>query len=128
MISANSTRRALASLAMQRPVETILRAKLQSDLSPSHLEVVNESHRHAVPLGSETHFKVVVVSQRFEGLPLLQRHRLVNKAVQEELATTVHALSIVAKTPQQWAADPQVSRSPPCLGGSKHHAPPTRDL
>ncbi|XP_051901625.1 bolA-like protein 1 [Pristis pectinata] len=106
--------------AARRPVETALRAKLESSLAPAHLEVVNESHQHAVPAGSETHFKVVVVSEHFEGLSLIQRHRLVHEAVREEMAAQVHALSIHARTPRQWADDPTVDRSPPCLGGSKH--------
>lgn len=105
---------------MDGPVETALRSLLQRALAPSHLEVVNESGQHAVPPGSETHFKVVVVSGRFEGLPLIQRHRLVHSSVRDLLASDIHALSIHAKTPEQWAEEPRVDPSPPCLGGSKH--------
>uniref|UniRef100_UPI00398EFD9B bolA-like protein 1 n=1 Tax=Pristiophorus japonicus TaxID=55135 RepID=UPI00398EFD9B len=114
--------RAAATLAnaMERPVESAIHAKLERSLAPIHLEVINESHQHAVPAGSESHFKVVVVSPRFEGLPLLQRHRLINEALREELASSVHALSILARTPQQWGAEPHIDRSPACLGGSKH--------
>ncbi|KAL4646783.1 bolA-like protein 1-like [Arapaima gigas] len=103
-----------------RPVERSIRTKLSQALSPEHLEVLNESHQHAVPPGSESHFRVLVVSQHFEGLSLLQRHRLVNEVLQEELSTCVHALAIQAKTPQQWQGDPTVAKSPPCMGGSKH--------
>ncbi|KAB5532869.1 hypothetical protein PHYPO_G00125090 [Pangasianodon hypophthalmus] len=87
---------------------------------PEHLEVLNESHMHAVPPGSESHFRVLVVSSRFEGLSLLQRHRLVNETLSHELSTSVHALAIQAKTPEQWSSNPSVAKSPPCLGGSKH--------
>lgn len=45
-------------------------------------EVINESHMHSVPKGAETHFKVVVVSDQFDGLSLLQRHREVNTVLQ----------------------------------------------
>ncbi|KAL6462224.1 hypothetical protein MHYP_G00286460 [Metynnis hypsauchen] len=103
-----------------RPVETSIRTKLAQTLQPEHLEVLNESHMHAVPPGSESHFRVLVVSPRFEGLSLLQRHRLVNEALREELSSSVHALAIQAKTPQQWSSDPSLAKSPPCLGGSKH--------
>ncbi|XP_067878984.1 bolA-like protein 1 isoform X2 [Heterodontus francisci] len=106
--------------AMERPVESAIHSKLVQCLAPTHLQVINESHMHAVPTGSETHFKVVVVSERFEGVPLLQRHRMVNETLKEELATRVHALSIQAKTPRQWGAEPHIDRSPACLGGSKH--------
>ncbi|KAL7835964.1 hypothetical protein SRHO_G00283110 [Serrasalmus rhombeus] len=103
-----------------RPVEMSIRTKLTQTLQPEHLEVLNESHMHAVPPGSESHFRVLVVSPRFEGLSLLQRHRLVNEALREELSSSVHALAIQAKTPQQWSSDPSLAKSPPCLGGSKH--------
>nr|XP_055067873.1 bolA-like protein 1 [Misgurnus anguillicaudatus] len=103
-----------------RPVETTIRTKLNQSLTPEHLEVLNESHMHAVPPGSESHFRVLVVSPKFEGLSLLQRHRLVNEALKEELSTCVHALAIQAKTPQQWSSNPSLAKSPPCLGGSKH--------
>ncbi|XP_067858844.1 bolA-like protein 1 [Heptranchias perlo] len=105
---------------MARPVESAIHTKLVQSLAPTHLQVVNESHMHAVPANSETHFKVVVVSERFEGMPLLQRHRLVNEALKEELASSVHALSIQARTPRQWGAEPHVDKSPACMGGSKH--------
>ena len=55
--------------------------KLADALDPEHLEVVNESGNHNVADGSETHFKVVVVAQAFEGERLLKRHRLVNSTL-----------------------------------------------
>ncbi|XP_027013614.2 bolA-like protein 1 isoform X1 [Tachysurus fulvidraco] len=103
-----------------RPVEASIRTKLTQALTPDHLEVLNESHMHAVPPGSESHFRVLVVSSRFDGLSLLQRHRLVNETLSHELSTSIHALAIQAKTPQQWSSDPSLAKSPPCLGGSKH--------
>uniref|UniRef100_A0A3Q3LMF4 BolA-like protein 1 n=1 Tax=Mastacembelus armatus TaxID=205130 RepID=A0A3Q3LMF4_9TELE len=96
-----------------------IRTKLTSTLKPDHLEVHNESHMHAVPPGSESHFRVLVVSSQFEGLPLIQRHRLVNEALKEELSSCVHALAIQAKTPDQWRSNPTLAKSPPCMGGSK---------
>jgi BolA protein len=62
---------------------------------------------------------VVVVSPQFEGQALLERHRTVNALLDEELKGGVHALSIVAKTPAQWAKASAVAPSPPCLGGDK---------
>ncbi|XP_003800466.1 bolA-like protein 1 [Otolemur garnettii] len=101
------------------PVEAAIRAKLEQALSPEVLELRNESGGHAVPAGSETHFRVAVVSSRFEGLSPLQRHRLVHAALSEELAGPVHALAIQARTPAQWKENPQLDTSPPCLGGNK---------
>ncbi|XP_057689237.1 bolA-like protein 1 isoform X2 [Corythoichthys intestinalis] len=102
-----------------RPVEGAITSKLTAAFQPEHLEVSNESHAHAVPPGSESHFRVLVVSERFSGLSPLQRHRLVNEALKEELSTRVHALAIQAKTPEQWRLDPNVAKSPPCMGGSR---------
>ncbi|KAL6109655.1 bola1 [Pungitius sinensis] len=102
-----------------RPVQRTITTKLTEQLKPDHLEVHNESHMHAVPAGSESHFRVLVVSSRFQGLPLIQRHRLVNEALKEELSSCVHALAIQAKTPEQWGSNPSVAQSPPCMGGSR---------
>nr|CAD7594353.1 unnamed protein product [Timema genevievae] len=57
---------------VSKPVESIIRHKLTSCLSPVHLEVINESYMHNAPKGSESHFKVVVVSEKFESLPLIK--------------------------------------------------------
>lgn len=54
------------------PIEMIIRQKLTESFVPNHLEIINESYMHNVPKGSETHFKVLVVSSRFESLSLLQ--------------------------------------------------------
>ncbi|KAJ8022928.1 BolA-like protein 1 [Holothuria leucospilota] len=99
------------------PVEVTIAEKLGASLQPSHLDVTNESFMHNVPKGSETHFKVVVVSSNFENLSLIKRHRMVNDILKEELAGSVHALSIVAKTPSQWMTNSNIHKSPACLGG-----------
>ena len=54
------------------PIENSIKEKLSADLNPLHLDIINESYMHNVPRGSETHFKVVVVSDKFEKLSLLQ--------------------------------------------------------
>ncbi|MEZ5551691.1 MAG: BolA/IbaG family iron-sulfur metabolism protein [Pseudomonadales bacterium] len=83
-----------------------------------HLEVVNESGGHNVPAGSESHFKVVLVSPEFEARPMLARHRLVNECLADEFTAGLHALAIHTYTEAEWrqrfGAAPL---SPPCLGG-----------
>ncbi|XP_068107721.1 bolA-like protein 1 [Hyperolius riggenbachi] len=116
----STSRYSTSHLSMEMPVEASIRSKLTQSLEPCHLQVLNESHMHAVPPGSETHFKVVVVSDVFNGKSLIQRHRLVNDLLKEELAGPVHALSIQAKTPEQWNENPTLTKSPACMGGSKH--------
>lgn len=104
-------------------MSTRIEGKLAQALAPSHLEVINESAMHNVPPGSETHFKVLVVSGAFEGLGLVDRHRRVNEALREELRGGVHALSIRALTPAQWGEGGGAGFvSPKCLGGSKADA------
>ncbi|XP_042886621.1 bolA-like protein DDB_G0274169 isoform X2 [Penaeus japonicus] len=108
----------LQKMSSNRPVESAIKKKLVEAFQPVHLMVVNESFMHNVPPGSETHFKVLVVSPTFENVPLIKRHRLVNAALSEELAAGVHALSIVARTPGQWEKSSQeLEQSPACRGG-----------
>jgi stress-induced morphogen len=54
------------------PVAQSILKKITSGTEPEHLDIINESYMHNVPKGSETHFKVVVVSKKFEGLPLIK--------------------------------------------------------
>ena len=62
------------------------------------VQVANESSQHNVAQGSETHFKVVVVSDEFKGQLPLDRHRVINGLLKAEFDAGLHALSIVAKT------------------------------
>lgn len=102
-------------MTTQATIET----KLREAFGPQHLEVINESSMHNVPAGSESHFKLIIVSNNFDGKMLLQRHREINKALEKELATSIHALSIHALTPSEWAKkNQQVAHSPECRGGS----------
>ncbi|GDY24922.1 MULTISPECIES: BolA family protein [unclassified Agarivorans] len=99
-------------------VETLITDKLQQHFSPSYLEVVNESNMHNVPAGSESHFKVTIVSTEFEGKRLLQRHRAVNQLLANELQNDIHALAMHTYTPSQWAEQQNAPASPKCRGGS----------
>ena len=98
--------------------QAIIEEKLNTRFKPSHLQVINESGNHNVPKGSESHFKVVIVSNEFETQSLVNRHRLINDTLKEELAHHIHALAIHAYTPEDWAAkNEQAPASPPCRGG-----------
>ncbi|MCB1722343.1 MAG: BolA/IbaG family iron-sulfur metabolism protein [Chromatiaceae bacterium] len=101
---------------MQQQIEQ----RLRESFAPLHLEVQNESHMHNVPEGSQSHFRVVLVSDRFDGKPLLQRHRAVNGTLSDELAGGIHALALHTMTPEEWfAKGGEAPQSPPCLGGGK---------
>jgi BolA protein len=101
-------------------VQDIIQTKIRDSLAPVHLEVVNESHMHSVPPNSETHFKLIVVSDAFAGTPLVQRHRRVNELLQSELNAGVHALALQTLTPEEWEKKGGITAaSPNCMGGSK---------
>ena len=100
-------------------VESEIIAKLDRAFSPSHLEVINESASHNVPKGSESHFKVVIVSTDFDGLSPVKRHQSVYGILADELDGPVHALAIHAYVQSEWSAIAKAPDSPECLGGSK---------
>lgn len=101
-------------------VQTRIQSKLSAGLDPGHLEVINESHRHNVPPGSESHFKVVLVSREFEGKSLLERHRLVHQLLADEMRNELHALALHTYTEEDWQSHQQSApTSPPCHGGEK---------
>ncbi len=101
-------------------IQNAITETLIEHLQPVHLEVVNESSMHSVPPGSETHFKVVAVSDQFQNQSLVARHRAINHLLSDQLKGPIHALSIHALTPEEWdTKNHAVSESPQCLGGSK---------
>jgi BolA protein len=101
-------------------IQEIIEQKLQNEFQPKHLEVLNESYMHNVPKGSESHFKVIIVSEAFEGLRLIGRHRKVNGVLTEELENHIHALSIYTYTESEWLQQTGgAPDSPMCLDGSK---------
>ena len=100
-------------------ISNTIENKITAHLQPTHLEIINESHMHSVPKDSETHFKLIIVSDGFDGQSLVQRHRTVYQLLSEELAQGVHALSLHCYTPDQWKQSAEVPDSPHCRGGSK---------
>jgi BolA protein len=88
---------------------------LTKRLTPLLLEVQNESNTHQVPKGSETHFKVVIVSEAFHTLTRIARHRLVNDLLSNEFKEGLHALSLHLYTPEEWDKNTKgVLASPAC--------------
>jgi len=81
-----------------------IRERLQAALAPTVLEVEDESHLHAGHAGARSgkgHFRVTLVSERFSGLPLLKRHRLVYDALADLMESDIHALAIHARAPEE---------------------------
>lgn len=88
-------------------VAETIRQKLAQALAPSRLEVIDDSARHAghagAQPGGETHFNVLVISDRFAGMGRVDRQRLVYELLQQELAGPVHALALVTRTAAEQA-------------------------
>ena len=104
------------------PTADALNIKLQ-DLQPQHIELMNESMAHAGYFeGKESHFKLTIVSDTFEGKRLVARHQMVYQLVDALLTSqggNVHALAIHAYTPDEWQAQMQSPDSPLCAGQNK---------
>ena len=102
-------------------IEAVIEQKLLSAFSPMHLDVINESHQHNVAPGSESHFKVIIVSDDFVGERLIKRHRAINTLLATELAEKIHALALHTYTKDGWDKyyAENTPLSPKCLGGGK---------
>lgn len=87
-----------------RVSETITK-KLQEAFTPDSVDVVDESHLHEGHAGhrpgGQTHFRVYIVSQAFAGKSRIDRHRMINTVLADDLAGGVHALAIHAAAPDE---------------------------
>jgi stress-induced morphogen len=84
------------------PTEKIILEKLQAHLEPIFLHLQNESENHSRPASAESHFRVIVVSKRFESLSRVQRQQKVYSILEFEMKNHIHALSQFAFTPEEW--------------------------
>lgn len=108
------------------PVADQLTKYLQA-LNPQHLQLINESMNHAGYFdGKESHFKLIVVSDAFDGKRLVARHQQVYSLASPLLTTaggSIHALAIHAYTPDEWQALQDNAQtapdSPQCAGQRK---------
>lgn len=92
------------SLNCLRSTESIIREKLTQALSPSVLEIYNDSHLHKyhTPMKNntniESHFRIIIISDIFKGHGYLERHKMVYKLLEKELKNGIHALQLYTKT------------------------------
>jgi len=102
------------------PVEKIIVDKLAGEFNAEFLQVTNESYMHSVPAGSESHFKVILVTEQFVGKRQVQRHQAIYGLLAAELQDSIHALALHTFTISEWAeTNGTAPQSPDCLGGSK---------
>ena len=92
-----------------------LEEQLEKSFQPLVLKVINESPQHNVPPNSESHFRVLVVSDQFAGLSLIKRHQMVHNAVKEQIKEKIHAFSQQTLTPEEFKErGGLLPSSPPC--------------
>lgn len=108
--------------AITGPMYRRIERKVRAAFEPTHLEITDESFMHSGPEDAESHFRLLVVAEAFEGQSHVQRHQGVYRALAEEMRDHIHALGLQTMTPEEWAADRSRNESPACLGGSKVEA------
>jgi BolA family transcriptional regulator, general stress-responsive regulator len=87
----------------ENPLAAEIRTTLQRELAPTSIEIFDDSARHAGHAGAREggHFRVTLVCAAFKGHPQLERHRMVYAAVAPLMGRGIHALNIVARTPEE---------------------------
>ena len=92
-------------MSADQPVKHTITNKLREAFTPESLDVIDESHLHEGHAGhrpgGETHFRIYIVSNAFEGKSRIERHRMINATLATELAGPVHALAIKAQAPEE---------------------------
>lgn len=94
-------------------IQTEIVNTLNDAMDISSLKIINESHMHNVPKKSETHFKAVIVSNDFNDLTTLKRHKLVYKNL-DSIMNKIHALSIHTFNEDEFKQNPLILDSPEC--------------
>ena len=90
-------------MSAEKTIQHTITNKLREAFAPESLDVTDESHLHEGHAGhapgGQTHFRVYIVSPAFQGKSRIERHRMINATLSSELAGSVHALAIHAKSP-----------------------------
>ena len=95
------------------PIESQIINTLSRSLNLLSLKIINESLMHNVPEGSETHFKIIVITNDFNNLSIIKRHKLIYKTL-DHLMSKIHALSIHAFNEEEFKLNPVILDSPEC--------------
>ena len=95
------------------PIESQIINTLSTSMNLSSFKIINESFMHNVPKGSESHFKIVVVTNDFNNLSIIKRHKLIYKTL-DSLMNKIHALSIHAFNEEEFKLNPIILDSPEC--------------
>tara|TARA_B100000945_G_scaffold282745_1_gene251362 strand:- start:2412 stop:2720 length:309 start_codon:yes stop_codon:yes gene_type:complete len=101
-----------------RKIENTIKDLLIDSFDPSMLSIINESYMHNVPEGSESHFKVVIVSKYFKDIENIKRHKEIYKAL-KNIMESIHAISIQAFNEEEYQKNPEINQSPNCVNKKK---------
>ena len=93
---------------------TRIHAMLLQKFAPLFIDLVDESYKHQVPNGAESHFKLTLVSTEFKGKTRIERHRLVTDVLGSERQNGLHALGLALYSPEEWAIQPNPLVTPQC--------------
>ncbi|MCB9554544.1 MAG: BolA/IbaG family iron-sulfur metabolism protein [Deltaproteobacteria bacterium] len=101
-------------------VKALITERLTEAFAPLRLAVLDETDRHNVPAGSQSHWNVTIISDAFADTSLIDRHRAVHKAVGADLLGRIHALTMKTMTASEWqtAGGELKNPAPLCRGGS----------
>lgn len=95
---------------VEGPIQKCIHEKLVKEFNPSFLKIANDSHKHSAHHGmrgasnvTESHFRIEIVSDKFNGKNQPSRHRLIYNLLDEEIKEKgVHAIQMKTKTPEEY--------------------------
>lgn len=100
-------------------ISHVIKEKICAQLQVADFRIENESHMHSGP-ATNSHFKLLVVSDDFAGKRLVQRHQMIYSLLADEMQNPIHALALHLYTQDEWQEKAgAITPSPVCLGGSK---------
>ena len=97
----------------KKPIELKIIKNLNESMNISSLKIINESFMHNAPKDSESHFKVIIVSDDFKNLSQINRHKLVYSNL-DTIMNDIHAISIQSLSEDEFRQNPVVLESPEC--------------
>ena len=99
---------------IKESIESTINSIIEDSYNPLYVELVNESFMHNVPKDSESHFKLIIVSDIFKDMTLVQRHKHIYSSLKTTM-NNIHALSINAFDIDEFKLNPTKSKSPDCI-------------
>jgi BolA protein len=91
---------------MAEGVRVEIERRLRQRFEPAHLEIVDDSARHAGHRGAASgggHYRVTIVAHAFEGASRIDRHRMIHEVLGAMIGREIHAIALVTRAPSEWA-------------------------